>query len=290
MKNRVFNTIILLLGIDVFCCTCPLPLVSVDTLSQDTVVATYCDYFEANCRVDTNILTEMMNVLISRYGYSENVIIGHYDSVIRTVHPTLRLGDSVRVIIDTALKISAIEDTFWAFNRIADDCIEGLHNLKHRQFIAFFNNQYIMGDGIGFKEYFCDLISDSVKLLDGFYLKNNMIVNDRYVGIGIPLESFLSEISVISSENKVRDVCSAERNFLLFPNPCNSMPVIVSKERVSFVLDIFDVKGKKVFSNYYFNRKKLDLRTILPRGIYMIRISYSSNQNILREVFQYIRY
>ena len=79
-------------------------------------------------------------------------------------------------------------------------------------------------------------------------------------------------------------------NFIVYPNPVINYLNIISQWNISnYHIDIFDINGKLIYSNYFTNPRPIINTDLFSKGIYLMKISYlidGQHKSILKKIIK----
>ena len=79
-------------------------------------------------------------------------------------------------------------------------------------------------------------------------------------------------------------------NFIVYPNPVINYLNIISQWNISnYHIDIFDINGKLIYSNYFTNPRPIINTDLFSKGIYLMKISYTIDgeyKSILKKIIK----
>ena len=79
-------------------------------------------------------------------------------------------------------------------------------------------------------------------------------------------------------------------NFIVYPNPVINYLNIISQWNISnYHIDIFDINGKLIYSNYFTNPRPIINTDLFSKGIYLMKISYlidGQYKSILKKIIK----
>ncbi|MDD7914000.1 T9SS type A sorting domain-containing protein [Polaribacter ponticola] len=105
-------------------------------------------------------------------------------------------------------------------------------------------------------------------------------IKGRIIGDKIGKEAFSYAQNFFNGVLSTKNDLVKNKTIAIYPNPFKNKLYIKSKSNELIKIELFDILGKKIFSNNKFNEYSIELSNLNP-GVYFIKV-YSKNGNLIK--------